>query len=249
MARLSLLLVFAVFVSVFSICVSAQPSGEGGGKCYEAPGTVYECPRYNYTRHGTDHNYYQFRRYHLDTWAIVSVTAAEIISNHSQPIEGMVAVYPPLDAYFHGANSAGMNITRNVAPVAVAWFDAGAGAFYYSGVFFLPTLPSYPPPLPTNTTAVAVVGGPRATLELFSHEFSLDHVPTDEEIEMAAIRFARQLTSDGHHFQPIPIVAWYDAIDAKGNWTKEIWFEPANQTLFTHFDTIQSPTPYKSHRQ
>jgi len=141
-----------------------------------------------------------------------------------------------------------MNITRNVAPVAVAWAEVAPGVFFYGGVFFLPTLPSYPPPQPTNNT-IHVVGGPGPALEMFSHEFSLDHVPTDEEIEMAANRFARQLTADGHHFQPFPFVAWYDGIDAKGNWTKEIWFEPANQTLFTHFDTIQSPTPYKSHRQ
>jgi len=77
----------------------------------------------------------------------------------------------------------------------------------------------------------------------------VDHIPNDTEIQAAADRFAAQLTGDKHKFQPFPIVSFYDAIDAKGNWTKEIWYEPDDGQPSRFQQLIDLKNAHKTHRQ
>jgi len=224
----SLVLIVSILGVFVCVCL-AQPTGRGGGKCEENNGTVYACPTYNYTRYPGD---YELRVYDLDTWAIESVNASIISNPTAQPIEGLESVYLPLNAYFTGANSEGLKISRAVAPVAVATVAVSPGVWGYLGVFFLPPLSSYPPPTPTNASIQVIGGKASGNLQAYVRQYSLDRVPGDDEINMEGERFAERLAMDQRKFLNLTIAGFYNIITAKGNWTKEIWYF-AEPSLFT----------------
>jgi len=232
----NVLCVCVLLVCVLSVVnvVFGELSVDGGGSCTESNGTVYECPKYNYTRYGEGPDSYELREYSLDTWAISSSNGTTMPAP-PQPTEALTALYPPLDAYFHGANADKLNITRAVAPVSIIWREQDPGVIWYRAIFFLPTLKQYPPPASTNPNVT--VGGGQGHLRVFSRNFSSDHVPSDQEIIDFADRFRKQLENDQRRILDVNIMNYYDAIDAKGNWTKEIWFED----IGTEQDYLQRP--------
>jgi len=244
------LLTLVVLLLAFVAVISCQSTGRGGGTCYEEK-VAYACPTYNYTRTGSGDSMYEQRTYDLNTWVVESLNISIIMASEIQAIEGMVAVYPPLDAYFHGANEAKLNITRNVAPVSVINIPIAPGVAYaYAGIFFLPPLDSYPPPEPTNNSIAVAGGSAGGALQLWSQSFMLNTIPTDDQINAAASKFAQQLANDGVKFQNISIVSFYDAIDATGNWTKEVWYLPQpEEGRPSVLTSIMEKIPRKFHRE
>jgi len=195
-------LALCLLVTAF-ICtgtVSAQSSGEGGGTCYEGK-MVYACPGYTYNRVGSGATSYEHRVYKEQTWLIESAYLPVIMSPNPKPIEG--------------SNSEKLIISRAVAPISVISIPIENGDFTYQGLFFLPPLAHYPPPEPINRM-IQVAGG---HLEVFSQSFSLNTIPTDNEINEAADSFGHQLATDGVKVWNITATSFYDDINTTGNWS------------------------------
>jgi len=235
--RSTFLILFTLSLLVWA--VSAQGTGSGGGTCYESRGRTEACPTYNYTRYGRGEDAYEHRTYDPSTWFVSNANGTVIPSDYPRPIEGIFATYRPLEEYFFGQNDKKQNISRDTAPGFIAFAPVAAGQFAYEGAIALPPLSAYPPPNPTNAT-VQVEGG--MTFDAYVREFSLERSPSNEDIVLAADRFARQLTNDSVKFQNVTLAAFYEPIGAPGNWTKEIWFLPPQSSLFSRvFKFLTAP--------
>jgi len=233
-------------LSMLLLAVSGQGSGTGGGTCYESRGRTEACPTYNYTRYGSEGDYYEHRFYDATFWYVENSNATILPSEYAHPIEGVFATYRPLEEYFFGQNDKKLNISRETAPGVIAFAEVARGQFAYTGGIALPPLSSYPPPNPTNTS-IQVNGG--MAFDAYVKIFSNDHSPSNEEIVIAADRFARQLTNDTVKFQNISLAAFYEPIGAPGNWTKEIWFFPPMSPMAAQFKfpAVTTHTSRKAH--
>jgi len=200
--------------------VSAQ-SGSGGGTCYESRGRTFQCPTYKYTTVGPAGDTYEQRTYDTTFYVIEDVNATVVPGNRTRPIEGIFETYRPLEEYFFQNN-----ISREVAPGLIGWFEVAPGQLGYAGAISLPIMTTYP--TPRNNT-VQVSGG--QSFVVYAKAFSLDHAPTNEEIAFAGERFHRQLTNASVTVQNFTLAAFYEPIGTPGNNTKEIWFFPTSSPI------------------